>query len=237
VARVILRLCPPGAPEQPTPDPNALPLAASLERLHGLRIYELQAQGPLHELLRGLPGYVCSEYYPNIPPGERGKNGVLCQDATRLTFDDDSFDLIISQDVLEHIEDPWRAFREMQRALRPGGLHVFTVPLREGAPTRPRTTRDKAGFLEHILPKFFHKDPLDPDGALVFWDYGDDLPRLLTDMGIPTRVALRNAFYPPEQLCRVDDEHDHAAFLSAWQNKAHAAFFLYNSVVFVNRKS
>lgn len=39
-----------------------------------------------------------------------------------------SFDLIVAQQVLEHLNDPMRAGREMARLLRPGGLAYITVP-------------------------------------------------------------------------------------------------------------
>lgn len=45
-----------------------------------------------------------------------------------LPFEDDSFDLITSLDVLEHIEDDRAALRELRRVARPGGLLLLTVP-------------------------------------------------------------------------------------------------------------
>lgn len=45
----------------------------------------------------------------------------------RLPFDDDSFDLVISEQVLEHVLDSVGMMRELHRVMRPGGhaLHVF----------------------------------------------------------------------------------------------------------------
>jgi SAM-dependent methyltransferase len=211
-------------------------LAARLEDLRGLSVYELQAKGAIHDKLHALPGYVCSEYYPDIPSGQRNERGILCQDAACLSFADQSFDLVISQDVLEHMEDPWAGFAEIQRVLRPGGMHIFTVPLHEGLKTRPRTRRGHAGELIPLLPPVRHKDPLNSEGAFVFWDYGDDLPQLLAVRGISTRRALSAAFYAPSELCRVDDENSAAACRQACAAGGHAAFFLYNSVVFLAKK-
>lgn len=42
-------------------------------------------------------------------------------DAEDIPFDDDSFDLVISNNTLHLIEDPTRMFNEIQRVLRPGG--------------------------------------------------------------------------------------------------------------------
>jgi SAM-dependent methyltransferase len=46
--------------------------------------------------------------------------------AEALPFGDASFDLVLSYDVFEHVDDPVRAFRELRRVLRPGG-HAWLV--------------------------------------------------------------------------------------------------------------
>jgi SAM-dependent methyltransferase len=49
-------------------------------------------------------------------------------DCTNLPFEDDSFDVIFSSCVLEHIGDLDTAFFEMGRVLRKDGIMVHTVP-------------------------------------------------------------------------------------------------------------
>lgn len=54
--------------------------------------------------------------------------GVLRGDATKLPFADDSFDKVITSEVLEHVQDDVAAISEMVRVLRPGGMFAATVP-------------------------------------------------------------------------------------------------------------
>jgi SAM-dependent methyltransferase len=46
-----------------------------------------------------------------------------------LPFSDESFDVVISDQVLEHIADPFGCASEASRVLRPGGLQIHTTCL------------------------------------------------------------------------------------------------------------
>jgi SAM-dependent methyltransferase len=48
---------------------------------------------------------------------------------TALPCADGAFDLVLACDVIEHVEDDRRAFAELTRVLRPGGVLIFSVPL------------------------------------------------------------------------------------------------------------
>ena len=54
--------------------------------------------------------------------------GVLRGDARRLPFPDATFDIVITSEVLEHIQDDVTAITEMVRVLKPGGRFAATVP-------------------------------------------------------------------------------------------------------------
>ena len=49
-------------------------------------------------------------------------------DILELPFEDDSFDVIFCNHVLEHIEDDSKAMSELYRVMRPGGMGIFQVP-------------------------------------------------------------------------------------------------------------
>ena len=68
-------------------------------------------------------------------------------DVGRLPFRDQTFDLIISMSVIEHLEDPPEVFRELGRVLRPGGKLVVQTPNRF----------DYVSLIAHATPFSFHR--------------------------------------------------------------------------------
>jgi SAM-dependent methyltransferase len=63
-----------------------------------------------------------------------------------LPFDDDTFDLVYSNFVVEHLDDPAATFREFHRVLRPGGWLVILTsnrsnPLMAAARAMPERLR------------------------------------------------------------------------------------------------
>lgn len=49
-------------------------------------------------------------------------------DGLKMPFEDGSFDVVISTEVLEHVPDPAHYLAEVKRVLKPGGVFFFTVP-------------------------------------------------------------------------------------------------------------
>lgn len=55
---------------------------------------------------------------------------VVCGAGENLPFPSSTFDLVLSHEVLEHVQDDRQAIREIVRLLRPGGRLVLFVPNR-----------------------------------------------------------------------------------------------------------
>ncbi|MEO9222570.1 MAG: class I SAM-dependent methyltransferase [Mycobacteriaceae bacterium] len=61
-----------------------------------------------------------------VPAGATARTEV--GDALNLPFDDDSFDVVLISEVLEHVPEDARAIAELTRILKPGGVAAVTVP-------------------------------------------------------------------------------------------------------------
>ncbi len=79
------------------------------------------------------------------------------------------------------------AFAEVLRVLRPGGHHIFTVPLRWPLPGTTGSRVDYSGSDDvFLVPPEYHGSPHDPRGSLVYTDFGMDLPEKLRELGFET---------------------------------------------------
>jgi len=119
-------------------------------------------------------GYTESQFYPDFPRGAMHSQGFRCEDLENLTFPSRSFDLVVTQDVMEHVLNPTRAFAEVARILKPGGSHIFTVPLvNKAQPSEVRAKRDSNGSIVYLQPAEYHENPVSSEGSLVsmYWGY------------------------------------------------------------------
>jgi SAM-dependent methyltransferase len=122
------------------------------------------------------PGYVASHFYPDFPKGTMHPDGFRCEDLESLTFENESFDLVITQDVMEHVLNPALAFLEIGRTLRPNGAHIFTVPIvHKSRPSQCRAKRGEDGSIIYLQQPEYHGNPIDPNGSLVCMDWGYDI--------------------------------------------------------------
>ena len=155
-----------------------------------LTIHESSPHGPVFDMLkRETPDYVPTHYWPDIPPGSY-KNGFRCENLEQQTFPNESFDLVITQDVLEHVLNPAGAFAEIARTLKPGGAHIFTIPWYAPKPTLIRAAPLNDG-IEYFAEKSYHGNPIDEDGALVVTEWGSDLSEFIfNNGGLYTTVFL-----------------------------------------------
>jgi SAM-dependent methyltransferase len=150
-------------------------------------------RGASTKLRRECKDYTSSHFYPNITLGQINNNsGYRCEDIEKLTFPDNSFDLFITQDVMEHIFDPEKAFKEISRVLKPGGAHIFTVPLINKVKKSVRwASLGEDGEITHHHPAEYHGNPVDLKGALVTMHWGYDIANYIAQTTkMPTVIIM-----------------------------------------------
>jgi SAM-dependent methyltransferase len=90
------------------------------------RIYLMEQVTPIFQWVSKLTDVEVhgSEYLGHEYKGGARVNGVRHENAMNLSYPDESFHVIVSNDVLEHIPDPDKALREWFRTLKSGGNHA-----------------------------------------------------------------------------------------------------------------
>tara|TARA_B110000908_G_C9875082_1_gene280078 strand:- start:6 stop:557 length:552 start_codon:yes stop_codon:yes gene_type:complete len=155
-----------------------------------IQIYNLSTNGPFAKNLYSCKNFYQSEYYDNIPPGTEISARTYCQNVEELTFDNAFFDLVISEDVFEHVRHDNKGFKEISRILKIGGYHIFTVPCYFDKETLNRvdTSTQEDIFL---LPPEYHGDP-NRGKILAYRTYGIDIFKNLSDYGFHTEMVVSN---------------------------------------------
>jgi hypothetical protein len=157
------------------------------------RIYLTERVTPTYQwLAERFRSLVGSEFIPGEHRSGDLVRGVRHEDLQALSFDDESFEHVVSFDVLEHVPDHRRSLAEAHRILAPGGSFLFTAPFRaERAETLVRARRREDGTIVHLLEPEYHGNPVDPEGgALAYRLFGWDLLRDLASAGFRGAVAL-----------------------------------------------
>jgi len=162
-------------------------LSTNFPKWRHLRIHE---SSPGRDIVSKRLSTECSAYVATQFDGSaelgsiRSAPGVPCksyrnENLEEQTFGDGMFDLVITQDVFEHLLRPDKAIREIARTLVSGGATLMTVPIvRKHQPSRRRAAQ-RDGEIEHILPPQYHGNPIRRDGSLVTVDWGYDIAAYL----------------------------------------------------------
>lgn len=67
---------------------------------------------------------------PRVAQGGKAVPGLMVARGENLPFNDNTFDVVFSNEVLEHVDNDADTVREIVRVLKPGGHFVFFVPNR-----------------------------------------------------------------------------------------------------------
>ena len=89
-------------------------IAAALPKKISGKILSIGALGDIGFAINATQGEIVEACYPDV-------------DVQHLPYPDEMFDAVISDQVLEHVEDPVRAINESYRVLKKGGVAVHTT--------------------------------------------------------------------------------------------------------------
>lgn len=116
------------------------------------------------------------DYWPvDLNPDAYGIRKIV--DITDITFEDNSFDLIMCTHVLEHIPDDRKAMRELYRVLKPGGIAFLNVPMSN----EPATLENPEYNTPELRLKYYWQE----DHVRL---YGLDYPQRLSDAGFTVQL-------------------------------------------------
>ncbi|MEA5424477.1 class I SAM-dependent methyltransferase [Synechococcus sp. CCY9202] len=166
-------------------------LYGSLETLAQQDIYLVEALTGFALWLRrqlGEERLVCSEF---LEDAEVARGDIPHQDLCALSFADASFDLVLCNELFEHVRDLDQAFLEIARVLRPGGRLVATCPMAFGQWESILKARHntRSGRTELLEKAEFHGDPIRPkEGSLVYRIPGWELTEQLQQAGFHNAV-------------------------------------------------
>jgi len=165
------------------PSPKSLREWADRYEVQGLRVAEINRIEGVHEAIAGLPLLSFSDFAD--PDHHLPSEIAPSEDLTRLSYPDEHFDLVLTSETLEHVPDLAASLLEIRRVLKPGGLHIFTVPLRPGVPkTFARATIGPDGRITEHAPPISH--PGGDWGYPVFTEFGADLVSIFDQAGFET---------------------------------------------------
>jgi hypothetical protein len=148
-------------------------------------------RGASKKLKHGCNNYLATQYFSNTSTGKIVK-GYLNQNLEHQTFEDESFDIIITQDVFEHIFNPEKAFREIARTLKNGGAHIFTVPLVNKHKASERwALLAQDGAVNFLKSPEYHGNPIDEKGSPVAMHWGYDIcDFIFQNSGLYTSIII-----------------------------------------------
>lgn len=130
----------------------------------------------------------------------------------RLCFADDSFDVVVFTQVMEHLPEPSAVLAELQRVLRPGGLLILVAPQSWHAHQIPHDFyRYTAYGIRYLLQKNgLVAEKVQPLGGyfwylsfqlqlLPYWTFSRN--RVASHLPAPLRLALKTAAVALFELC------------------------------------
>lgn len=155
-----------------------------------LKVLHIAPEGCIRALLMTLPNI---EYRSGVKyyEGYYYDRNINLMDVTALPFESESFDAVICNHVLEHIDDDRKAIHEIYRILRPGAWAILQVPI---------SLKLEETFYDPSI-----KSPEEREKVFGQFDhvrlYGQDYPTILERQGFTVRrYSPFDEHHSPDEL-------------------------------------
>lgn len=156
-----------------------------------LKIHESSPvnRGASLKLRKGAKKYIDSQYNANKSFGILLEN-CINQDLENQTFNNEVFDIVVTQDVMEHLYEPAKAFAEIARTLKKGGAHIFTVPIiNRHKPSEVWAIKGENNSPVFLQTPEWHGKPVDSKGSPVTMHWGFDIVNYIKEKsGMKTTI-------------------------------------------------
>jgi SAM-dependent methyltransferase len=171
-------------------NPSATAAALPAVLPSDVRIFDTDAHSALSKRLSTHPAHVRSQFLTDVPNGaEIDGPSLLNVDLEAMHFADESFDVLLTSDVMEHVRDYRAAHAEIARVLAPGGAYIFTAPFNADL-ERHRTLIDTSTDIDIPLEELHvHGDPVD-GGIKAYRVYGRELYTDLEGVGLVPELRM-----------------------------------------------
>ncbi len=120
-----------------------------------------------------------------------------------ISHPDNSFDMVIANHVLEHVDDDLRALSEIRRVLQIGGLAILQTPF---CPTLHRTWSDSGIITDHMRLQAFGQE----DHVRL---YGRDIFQRFASCGFVSSIRSHHELLPHTDAAQLGVNPDEPFFL------------------------
>jgi SAM-dependent methyltransferase len=151
----------------------------------GGQVLSISGLGPIPEMLATRVSHIVETKYPEA-------------DIQALPYENDSFDIVVSDQVLEHVFDPVQAVNESLRVVRPGGLIIHTTCFMNPIHLYPVDLwRFSPGALAHLSR---NAEIIDTGG------WGNRSALLFVLMGVGHHLIPLHPHHPLHRIALYNDE-------------------------------
>lgn len=150
--------------------------------LENLAILDTDNFSATSNLLRHINGYTRCSYMPNQPWGLQIQPNYFNINLEKIDFKNESFDIVLTSDVMEHVRNCDSAHAEIYRILKPRGVYIFNVPYNENSQENIKLVDTSTDQDEFLCKPQMHGDPLS-GGILAYRVFGRELISKLEKIG------------------------------------------------------